>query len=294
MSLEPGKYVVAVSGGIDSMVLLHILRTLPSLELIIAHYDHGIRNDSYKDRELVQRTAKQYGLIFEYGEGRLGPKASEATAREARYAFLREIKDKYQADAILTAHHQDDAIETAILNMLRGTGRKGLSALGSQPDIIRPFLGVTKAWINEYAAEHPEIVWHDDPTNLNDQYLRNYVRLHVLKGISPKIRQQFTEHIHHAQELNVLIDARIHDDLIKHQDADGLDRRWFTLLPYDVSCEVMAMWLRANRVRDFTRQTIARLVVAAKVTMPGKSVDINAGYRLEMRQLTLQITVALS
>lgn len=291
ISLSPGKYIVAVSGGIDSMAILHMLRALPSLELIVAHFDHGIRDDSYKDRELVAQTAERYGLVFEYAEGKLGPTASEATARDARYVFLRSVKDRYHADGILTAHHQDDAIETAILNMLRGTGRKGLSALGDQRDIIRPLLHVTKTQITEYTSRYSEIVWHDDPTNLKDQYLRNYVRLHILKGVDAKVRQQFIRQINHAQELNSLIDTMISDDLIKHQDTDGIDRRWFTLLPYDVSCEVMAMWLRQNRIRDFTRQNIARLVVAAKVAAPGKSIDINAGYRLEMQPQRLQIRV---
>lgn len=291
ISLKPGKYVVAVSGGIDSMVMLYLLQAMPDLELIVAHFDHGIRDDSSKDRELVARTAKQYGLVFEYAEGKLGATASEAAARDARYAFLRRVKAAYQADAILTAHHQDDVIETAILNMLRGTGRKGLSALSDQQDIIRPLLGVTKSWINDYASKHSEIVWHDDPTNLNDQYLRNYVRLKVLDGADPKVHYQFIQRINHAKELNSLIDTMIGDDLIEHQDTDGIDRRWFILLPYDVSCEVMAMWLRQNHIRDFTRQTISRLVVAAKVSTPGKSVNINAGYRLEMQQQRLQIRV---
>jgi tRNA(Ile)-lysidine synthetase-like protein len=129
IQLPKGRYVVAVSGGVDSVVLLDALSKLPNLELVVAHLDHGIREDSIEDRRFVASLAASYGLVFEYGEGRLGSGASEATAREARYNFLRGVKMKHDAKAIITAHHQDDLIETAILNMLRGTGRKGLTSL---------------------------------------------------------------------------------------------------------------------------------------------------------------------
>ena len=151
---EPGKYVVAVSGGVDSVALLHLLleanderRTMndedspssvlrPPFRFVVAHFDHGIRKDSAEDRKLVQAMAQKIrGLPFVYDEGRLGPRASEATARLARYTFLRRVLQASGARAIVTAHHQDDLLETAIINLLRGTGRKGLTALGSRSDI---------------------------------------------------------------------------------------------------------------------------------------------------------------
>src|SRR6185436_20114617 len=125
ISVRPGKYVVAVSGGVDSMVLLDLLRQKPKLELVVAHFDHGIREDSAQDRKLVQRIAKAYGLPFVHAKGNLGPKAGEALAREARYAFLRQVQADHDAKAIITAHHQDDMLKTAIMNLLRGTGRRG-------------------------------------------------------------------------------------------------------------------------------------------------------------------------
>ena len=88
VQLEPGKYVVAVSGGVDSMSLLHALKDLPDVELVVAHFDHGIRPDSAQDRELVQKIADEYGLSFEYTQGHLGKDASEEQARKARYEFL--------------------------------------------------------------------------------------------------------------------------------------------------------------------------------------------------------------
>src|SRR6266542_1461422 len=142
--VSPGKYVVAVSGGVDSMVLLDLLRQKPKLELVVSHFDHGIRPDSEEDRRLVQRIARAYGLPFVYARGNLGPKAGEALAREARYAFLRRVQQEQGAKAIITAHHQDDMLETAIMNLLRGTGRRGLSSLKSREGLLRPLLNWTK------------------------------------------------------------------------------------------------------------------------------------------------------
>src|SRR5438309_4751219 len=88
---DKGHYVVAVSGGVDSMVLLHMLHDRLGLNLTVAHYDHGIREDSAKDRKLVQEVAQQYKLPFTYREGNLGPNTSESKARTARYNFLHEV-----------------------------------------------------------------------------------------------------------------------------------------------------------------------------------------------------------
>src|SRR5688572_12503510 len=88
VQLEPGKYVVAVSGGVDSMVLLDVLTQYPQLELVVAHFEHGIRPDSGKDFRLVKAAAKKYKLPFAAAHGNLGPTVSEATARKARYEFL--------------------------------------------------------------------------------------------------------------------------------------------------------------------------------------------------------------
>src|SRR4051812_6590366 len=108
VSMPAGRYVLAVSGGVDSMVLLHILSTTDEVELIVAHFNHGIRQDSDKDEELVKDAAKQYGLQIEIANGKLGPTASEEQARTARYKFLNSIQKKYKAVAIITAHHEDD------------------------------------------------------------------------------------------------------------------------------------------------------------------------------------------
>src|SRR5690554_6827257 len=101
------KYIVAVSGGVDSMVLLDMMHSRGDAEIIVAHFDHGIREDSAEDAEFVAKAAEGYGYLFESTREELGKNASEALAREKRYAFLRDLAKKYDAQ-IVTAHHLDD------------------------------------------------------------------------------------------------------------------------------------------------------------------------------------------
>src|SRR6185437_11240876 len=97
-----GKYVLAVSGGVDSMVLLDLLSNLPGADLIVGHFNHGIRPEADRDEVLVAEAAKKYDLPFEAGRAYLGPKTSEEAARQARYDFLRSIQEKYGASKIIT------------------------------------------------------------------------------------------------------------------------------------------------------------------------------------------------
>lgn len=275
VSVRPGKYVVAVSGGVDSMVLLDLLRQKPRLELVVAHFDHGIRPNSADDRKLVQRIAKAYGLPFVYAKGNLGPTAGEALAREARYAFLRRVQSDQGAKAIITAHHQDDMLETAIMNLLRGTGRRGLSSLRSRKDVVRPLLEWTKKDIRDYAEEH-DIVWSEDYTNEDEHYLRNYIRHNILSRFTREARDALLQHMKQAGKINDEIDKLLDNDLSNQPAKDELNRSWYAQLPYAVATEMMAAWLRRNGILQFDRHMIERLVVAAKTAAPGKLADVNA------------------
>lgn len=275
--VRPGKYVVAVSGGVDSMVLLDLLRQKPGLELVVAHFDHGIRPDSAEDRKLVQRIAEAYELPFVYAQGNLGPKVSEALARDMRYAFLRNVQEEQGAEALITAHHQDDMLETAIMNLLRGTGRRGLSSLKSRKDLVRPLLDWTKKGIREYAEEH-DLAWSEDSTNDDDAYLRNYIRHNILSRFTKEGRESLLQHMQQASQINEEIDGLLDKDLAEQPAKDELSRGWYLQLPYAVATEMMAAWLRRNGIMQFDRHMIERLVVAAKTARPGKLADVNARY----------------
>jgi tRNA(Ile)-lysidine synthase len=291
INVDPGLYIVAISGGVDSMTLLHILKSMPNMRLVVAHLDHGIREDAWQDRELVEVITRAYGLPFEYEEARLGAAASEADARYARYAFLERVKKKHNARGILTAHHQDDVLETAFLNLLRGTGRKGLSSLRSSDEVVRPFLNISKQEIRAYAAAH-NIQWREDSTNQDERYLRNFVRRQLLPRLSTDQKQRLTARLLDTAIINEELDELLTDTLQAHVSAEGLDRRWFTQLPYDVAAEIMATWLRGKGVRGFDRKGISRVVVAAKTALPGKRIEIIAGNQLHIGKHYMDLTMS--
>ena len=147
-------YIVAVSGGVDSIALLHALvQNHNSNSFVVAHANHGIRDDAQQDADVVRSYATIYNAPFEYTELQLTSDASEVEARQARYKFLKSVMQKHGAYAIITAHHQDDVIETMFINIVRGTGRRGLASLKSEGTMIRPLLAVPKTAIYDYARK---------------------------------------------------------------------------------------------------------------------------------------------
>lgn len=309
ITLPTGKYVVAVSGGVDSVVLLDLLvkiqkdviptgveesslrneedlsvplrfsRDDGSVRLVVAHFDHGIREDSGEDRRLVQGLAKEYGLPFVYHEGHLSAGASEAAARAARYGFLHEVRRASGAQAIITAHHQDDLLETAILNLLRGTGRRGLNSLKSTDVIRRPLLNVSKNELLRY-AKREGLQWHEDSTNADQKYLRNYVRHKILPRFAEADREALLQIIGRAVELNGQIAGEMVNYLHLQPAAAVLDRHWFVMLPHPVAREIMAEWLLQNAGTELSKKLLERLVVAAKTGHAGSRADVDGRYWL--------------
>lgn len=282
VQVEPGKYVVAVSGGVDSVVLLDVLRQKPDLDLVVAHFDHGIRDDSAEDQKLVAQLAASYDLPFVSAQGKLGKDASEAVARDARYDFLRQVLCEHKARAIITAHHQDDLVETALLQLARGSGRKGLSSLQSQKEIVRPLLDIPKSTLMSYALQH-HLSWREDTTNYDERYTRNYLRLHVLGNLSASARQQLLANLKRGALTNAQLDQEL-EHFLANQPEQGMERRSFLKLPDDISREVLASWLRAQGVREFDRHTLNRLVTQIKTLPPGKQLDVIKGASIYIGQ----------
>jgi tRNA(Ile)-lysidine synthase len=291
VDVPQGKYVVAVSGGVDSMVLLDVLGQLEGVELVVAHFDHGIRADSGEDRKMVGEVAKRLGLRYVYAEGVLGSGASEDMARVARYAFLRKMCEATSAQAIITAHHQDDMLETAIWNMLRGTNRRGVTALRSTRQILRPLLHVSKQQIVDYAHEHA-VGWHEDSTNLDTRYSRNYIRQHIVPALGVEGRETLLRLIERLRHTNDDIDQGLEGVLALCASGNRLDRSSFIQLPHTVSREVMAAWLRKNNLSGYDKKTLERLVIAAKTFRPGKLADIYDGHQMRVERAALALTVA--
>lgn len=289
INVPAGRYVVAVSGGVDSVVLLHILRELPGVQLTVAHYDHGIRDDSAEDRRLVQALAREYGLPFVHQNGQLGPSASEAQARQARYAFLHDVRRASGAEAVITAHHQDDLLETVILNLLRGTGRRGLSSLKSTDVVRRPLLPVPKNELLRY-AKGAGLRWREDSTNSDETYLRNYVRRRLLHRFADADREALLAISRRTAEINEQIAQQASNYLHLQPSAATLDRHSFIMLPHAVAREIMAEWLLRNTGAELSKRLLERLVAAAKTGRSGSRVDVDSGHWLQIgrTQLALQ------
>lgn len=296
MNIAPGKYVVAVSGGVDSVVLLDMLvsqskkTVLPNLELIVAHFDHGMREDSAEDAKFVGEIAKVYGMPFETDRVELGAGASEAVAREARYGFLKSVQKKHQAVAIITAHHQDDLLETSIINMLRGTGHRGLHSLKSQDGLLRPLLHLRKTDIHEYAKEH-NLKWREDSTNQDTGFLRNKIRLDVITKGDADWRSKMLGHIEKAGDVGSKLDREI-DALLGHVLRSGqfsLSRNWFVKLPHVVANEVIVAMLRKLKVVDIDKTLVERLTLQIKTARPGKKLDIDKNHYILMTKRSARV-----
>lgn len=286
IDLTTGRYVLAVSGGVDSVVLLDLLAKISGVELIIAHFDHGIRADSNLDAEFVEELARKYKIKFYLGRESLGPDASEAMARTARYKFLNRVVEKVDADAIVTAHHQDDLIETAILNIMRGTTARGLGSLKSTNEVIRPLLEFSKSEITEYAKKH-NLKWREDESNQDQKYLRNYIRHNIASKMSVESKQKLLKEINKSVDRTKQIDQIINDSV----DLDRINRTDFVVLPHSVSLELVAAWLRQKKLKIDTK-TVERLVVSLKTARPKTKININSDaiFVIENGKITLKNT----
>lgn len=203
------RVVVAVSGGVDSMVLLHSVNTLFEGEIVVAHFNHRLRSESYDEAEFVVRFATQWGNRVEVGEASPRPQRAnlEGWAREVRYRFLDECREKVQADAILTAHNKNDQAETLLFRFLSGrlaNTSYAIEVRGAERRLLRPLLSVTREQIQEYAHRHsvPFVV---DPSNTDLRRTRNRIRHRLLPHLCSEFNPNLLESL-------AEIGARLKDD----------------------------------------------------------------------------------
>lgn len=271
MQIDLGKtYVVAVSGGVDSVVLLDQLAKQTS-RLIVAYFDHGTRVDSADDAVFVGELAKKYNLPFETIREELGAGVSEEKARQRRYAFLRRITKKYTA-TLITAHHADDIVETIAINFIRGTGWRGLAVLDS-PDIVRPLLHTHKTEILAYAKAN-KLLWHEDSTNQSDDYMRNRIR-RQLAGFDHDTLWQLVTLRDYQVWLKEQIDAEVH---ILAKNAH--QRHTFIMIDTEVACELLRAVIMQQTQRSPLTHQLKRALIAIKTAQPGTLHDVGGGVRL--------------
>jgi len=262
------KYIVAVSGGVDSVVLLDMMTKVPGNELVVAHFDHGIRDDSADDAQFVALLARQYGHAFKVVREELGVAASEALARERRYLFLRALAQKYNA-RIVTAHHLDDLVETVAINLQRGTGWRGLSVLDS--DITRPLIDTSKQQLINYARANG-LVWREDSTNASDAYLRNRIRRTTSTLTHDTKRQLRALHSHQRQ-----LKREIENEA-KALVGDGPEylRYFFTHASKPAALECLRLITKGL----LTRPQLKRCLLAIKTAAPGSIFEAGSGVKI--------------
>ena len=174
-----GKCLVAVSGGADSMALLHMLKDVPGIE--VAHVNHRIRPDSMEDQKLVTEFCEQHKIPLQIRMLLNPPKTGiEEWARNQRYEFFTFLMELLDIPYLLTAHNANDQAETVIMKMMRGTGVKGLRGIHRNTgSIVRPLLDMTKDEIYAYCAAN-SVPFREDYTNKDTKYFRNKVRHEIL------------------------------------------------------------------------------------------------------------------
>lgn len=288
LQLTPGRYIFAVSGGVDSMVLLDMARQLSGVTIVVAHVNHGIRQDVHKDLDLVAQYCKQYGLELTTTDLALGVGTSEDTARRARYEFLQLCRKKYNAHAIVLAHHQDDLIETAIINIMRGTGWRGVAPFAERSDIVRPLLDYTKDQLIGYARAH-HVPWREDSTNTDESYLRNYVRHTICPTLDQKDahwRETFLQNIRKQRLLRRKIDdlsATLQSQVEVLEGSRTIYLRYpFIMMPPPVAYELLQQVCRTRTGNSVPAPLAWRALHFVKTARPSKRMELSAQWQLRV------------
>ena len=262
---EGDKLILALSGGIDSMVLVDLLLKA-KVEFVVAHCNFHLRGEeSDGDERYVHDFAEKHGIqcfIKHFETEKYAAEQGisiEMAARDLRYAWFEELRQRLGYDKIAVAHHADDQAETFFINLLRGAGLRGLK--GMQPQngvIIRPLLWASREQIRQYAVEN-QITWREDHTNAESVYLRNKIRnqlLPVFNELQPEARQGLYKSLEHLASENELYRALLNEKLkqIVEQDGDVQRLPYSKLVkvpepvegPSDISCsfQLLFEWLR--------------------------------------------------
>lgn len=258
-SVQP-VLTIALSGGLDSCVLLHVLAGLRhsmGFQLTAHHVHHGLSNNADTWADFCQVSCKQLNIpliistVYVDTNSRLG---IESAARQARYHALFSQNSGF----ICTAHHQDDQAETLLLQLARGAGVKGLAAMASldaKRQLLRPLLNISRTDLEDYAKQH-QLAWVDDESNLNQQFDRNFMRHSILPALMqqyPTIKQNLARTAKHLAEANHLLDELAEQDA-KACFKDELAVNTLLLLPLISLSQsrinnVLRWWLARNRAR---------------------------------------------
>ncbi len=213
--LQGKKLLLAVSGGLDSMVLVHLFQQL-NYEIVVLHCNFQLRGlESFEDQQFIQEYSNTNAIPFVFTQFDTEAFAADfkvsiqVAARELRYSWFYEQLAIQKGDFILTAHHADDNLETFLINLSRGTGLEGLTGIPAQNEkVIRPLLSFSRQQIEVYASVN-KLKWREDSSNASDKYLRNKIRHHLvplLKELNPNFISSFEKTQSFLSEAQELVD----------------------------------------------------------------------------------------
>ena len=227
---EGDLLVLALSGGIDSMVLADLLLK-SKVDFVVAHCNFHLRGEeSDGDEQFVREFAEKHGVpcfVKHFDTEQYAAEQGvsiEMAARDLRYAWFEELRQQLGFDKIVVAHHADDQAETFFINLLRGAGLNGLKGMKPQNgNIVRPLLWASREQIHQYAVEN-QITWREDHTNAETVYLRNKIRnqlLPVFDELHPEARQGLYKSLEHLSAENELYRELLNEKLFQIVEQDG-------------------------------------------------------------------------
>jgi tRNA(Ile)-lysidine synthase len=280
--------VLAVSGGLDSMVLLAAASRLPQRarrNILVATFDHGTGKAAGKAASLVARQAFRSGFLCVTGRASsIGTKEEEW--RRGRWAFLQQVAEKRNS-CVVTAHNLDDQIETVFMRILRDAGPRGLAGLYAESEIVRPFLNTSRATLSEYAERH-RVPFVQDPSNWDRKHLRNRIRLDILPSIvkrNPGFPDELLSLARKSAEWRRSLDDLAGNIESESEREGGLRISRSSFKGYDADC-LRVLWpalaARASVVMD--RRGTHR---AAEFTIRGATggtIQLSGGVEIVMRR----------
>ena len=275
----PQSLLVGVSGGVDSVALLHALVAVGRKPGVL-HFDHGWRTESKADAEWVRKLAQKYGLKFIGAKMRLtarGPR--EADARAARYAFFAKVVRRLKIPHLVLAHHADDQVETFLLQLLRGAGAsgRGMDSTSERDGLIlqRPWLGIWKKEIIAYARKH-KLAWREDSTNADTHHRRNLLRRKVLPYLQKQFGKQVAENLFRAAEITRAESEWLDTLCAKPAKERELSVKALCAMPLAQQRRTLLRWLQALGVKDISFADVESVRGLLEKAIPAK-VNLSAG-----------------
>ena len=255
-ALPDAPLLAAISGGVDSVALLHAL-VAAGRKPIVLHFDHGWRQASAADAIWVRDLARKHGLKYLTGKRRPGRKNErrEADARAARYRFFAQVARKLRTPHLVLAHHADDQVETFLLQLLRGSGAagRGMDPITTRDGLTlhRPWLALWKKDIRAYARKK-KLKWRDDITNSDTKHRRNLLRHDVLPYLRKKLGPHVEQNLWRAAEI-----ARAESEWLDTLCADAaqgpeLSVKTLRAAPLAQQRRTILRWLQVRAIPDLT------------------------------------------